>query len=427
MNINFDSVFNWLGLVRDDITSWYQVVAVITIVITVWLIDRRVGARLSTRIAGSASVKKLSLNAIQRLFAPIIALGLFIVAQQVFEALNYNNDIIDFAIPLATSLAVIRLTVYFLRKAFPLTPLLKTWENIFVITVWLLFAMHIVGWLPDFIKSLDSIAFTAGKSRISLLIIIKAVASVAMFIILALWISALIERRLANTAELSTYLRIGISKTIRVVLLILATLLALDLIGIDLTALTVLGGALGVGIGFGLQRIVSNFISGFILLFDRSIRPGDVITINNSFGWVKELRARYVVIKDRDGIDTLIPNENLITSQVINWSYTDKNIRIKMPIQVSYGDDPGYVLDLMLEVANSYARVLKDPPAVGRLMGFGDNGIDLELRLWIDDPQNGVNNIRSDIYLAIWDKFKEQGVTIPFPQRDVYIKSQPGK
>jgi small-conductance mechanosensitive channel len=226
---------------------------------------------------------------------------------------------------------------------------------------------------------------------------------------------------------LNASLQVALGKIIKVVLIALAILIALDAVGLDLTALTVFGGALGVGLGFGLQRIASNFISGFLLLFDRSIKPGDVISIGNKFGWVHELRARYIVVRDRDGVDTLIPNENLVTSDVINWSYGDRNVRIKIPVQISYSDDPEKAMALLVEAAQQNVRVLKEPPPVGRLLEFGDNGIGLELRIWINDPEQGVNNVRSDLNLAIWRSFKEHNITIPFPQRDVYVKSLPDK
>jgi small-conductance mechanosensitive channel len=249
--------------------------------------------------------------------------------------------------------------------------------------------------------------------------------AVVVFLLLANWLSLVIEKQLKSRQTMTIRMRIAVSKTIRVILLTLAFVVALDTMGIDLTALTVMGGALGVGIGFGLQRIASNFISGFILLYDRSIRPGDVITIGDKFGWIQELKARYIVIRDRDGVDTLVPNENLITSQVVNWSYNDKNVRQKLPVTISYADDPEKVIHDIIEVANSFDRVLKDPGAVCRLMEFGDHGIKLELRYWIQDPEEGVNNIKSDISLGIWKMFQETGVTIPFPQQDVYVKKLP--
>ena len=193
--------------------------------------------------------------------------------------------------------------------------------------------------------------------------------------------------------------------------------------GIDLTALTVFGGALGVGLGFGLQRIASNFISGFIVLFDRSIRPGDVITIGDKLGWVQELHARYVVVKDRDGVERLIPNEMLITNEVINWSYSDRNVRLKIPVSISYNNDPEQALALLAAAARANPRVLAEPAPTTRLMAFGDNGIELELRVWLQDPEAGLGSVRSDINLAIWRAFKAAGIVIPYPQRDLHIRS----
>jgi small-conductance mechanosensitive channel len=216
-------------------------------------------------------------------------------------------------------------------------------------------------------------------------------------------------------------MRVGLTKFSSVFLYSIAIIIALNTVGIDLTTLTVFGGAIGVGLGFGLQRIASNFISGFILLFDSSIKPGDVITVGDRFGWVVALHARYIVVKDRDGVETLIPNENIITSEVTNWSYSDKHVRVKIPLQVSYQDDVEHAMQLMLDACNTSDRVLKNPEPTVRLRAFEDNGIKLELRLWLDDPEKGVGSVKSDINLAIWKSFKENNITIPFPQRDVHI------
>ena len=190
-------------------------------------------------------------------------------------------------------------------------------------------------------------------------------------------------------------------------------------------ALTVIGGAVGVGLGFGLQRIASNFVSGFVLLGDRSIRPGDVITIGTRFGVVRELRARYVVVRDRDGVDTLIPNENIITSEVINWSYGDRRIRLKLPVRISYDDNPREAMSLMEEAARLIRVSRNDPAPASRVMEFADSGIELELRFWIRDPEDGVNNVRSDLFLAIWDAF--EAAASPFPIRSVYVHVRDGQ
>ncbi len=423
--MDIKKILDWLSIELSNSATWWQVGITLSIIILVWLTHLYVTKHINSKLSASGrQIKRISLNAVQRVYAPLLALILFLIARSLLEHFNLANKLLNLAVPLAMSLAVIRLSLYILHKVFPNTPFLKTWENVFVILVWSTFSFHLLGWLPDVILILDKVAINFGQNKITLLNVIKVFGSVVIFVLLALWFSNVIEKKLAKTRHLPGYLQLGIAKTIRVVILILAFLVALDVIGFDLTTLTVLGGALGVGIGFGLQRIASNFISGFILLFDRSIRPNDIISVGENFGWVKELRARYVVICDRNGVERLIPNENLVTSEVINWSYTDKNIRIKIPVQISYHNDPEVAMQLMLDAANEMPRVLSTPDAATRLLSFGDNGINLELRVWVNDPQNGINSVRSDINLSIWKKFKDNGVVIPFPQRDVHLADQ---
>ena len=228
-----------------------------------------------------------------------------------------------------------------------------------------------------------------------------------------------------DSPHLSPSARVGISKVIKLALMALGVVVALQVVGLDLSALAVIGGTLGLGIGLGLQRIVSNFISGFILLADRSIKPGDVVTVEDQsgsrYGWVQELRARYVVIRDRDGVDTLMPNENLIINPVVNWSYGGESVRLKLPVRISYGDDPEQAMALMEQAADGRQRVLADPAPAARLMAFGENGFELELRIWVVSPEQGVNNVRSEINLAIWRAFRAHGIAVPFPQREVRL------
>jgi len=224
-------------------------------------------------------------------------------------------------------------------------------------------------------------------------------------------------------------MRIGISKFSQAFLIGLSILLGLNAAGLDLTTLNIFTGALGIGLGFGLQAIASNFVSGFVLLMDRSIKPGDVIsftgttgTSTEGFGWVQELRGRYVVVRDRDGVETLVPNQNLITNPVINWSYTDPRVRLKLPVRVSYKCDPEKALELLLKAADDQPRILRDPKPVSRMMGFNDYGFDLELRFWIADPQEGVNNVRSEVNRSIWRLFKANDIIIPVAQREVILE-----
>ncbi|MDH5183358.1 MAG: mechanosensitive ion channel [Gammaproteobacteria bacterium] len=404
--------------------GWIQMTIIVVAALSASLIHRTWGQRLQQAHKTYTGIRRTALGGSSRLLFPISFVIITALGRALLEGLGQHSELLKVVTSLILSLAIIRITVYLLRKGFPSSPSLKTWENSFATMIWVGVALHLLGWLAPMLEGLDSIAISTGENRISLLSVFKLITSVAFFMVLAIWLSTLLEKQLQNTHSLSGSMKVGLAKSVRMVLIILAFLIALDTIGIDLTALAVFGGALGVGLGFGLQRIASNFISGFILLFDRSIRPGDVISVGDSFGWVAALRARYVVVKDRDGVERLIPNENLITSEVINWSYSDRNVRLKLPVQISYNDDPEQAMMLMVQAANSHERVLKDPEAVARLMGFGDSGIDLELRLWMNDPEQGTGSVRSDINLAMWKTFKAHGITIPFPQRDVRLYQQ---
>jgi small-conductance mechanosensitive channel len=244
-----------------------------------------------------------------------------------------------------------------------------------------------------------------------------------------MWVSRWLERHVLKLDALPSTMRIGIAKFTQAFLVALSVLVGLNAAGLDLTTLNVLTGAIGIGLGFGLQSIAANFVSGFVLLMDRSIKPGDVIsftgmpgTATEGFGWVEELRGRYVVVRDRDGVSTLVPNQNLITNPVINWSYGDSRVRLKLPIRISYQNDPELAMRLLLQSSAGHPRVIRDPAPVARLMSFGDHGIELELRFWIPDPQEGVNNVRSDVNRAIWRLFKEHGIVIPVAQREVRLE-----
>ena len=370
-------------------------------------------------------VRRMTLKAMQRISFPISMLLVVLVAREAVVALGHAVWVLDLAVPLLISLAIIRILVYVLRKGFRSGPLVKAWEHIISTGIWLVVALHLLGWLPGVLEAMDGLAFQLGAVRVSLLATVKLVLLLALLLLLAMWLSNVIERRVAQSPHLSAGVAAGMAKVSKFVLVMVAFLVGLNAVGIDLTALTVFGGALGVGLGFGLQRIASNFISGFILVFDRSIRPGDVISVGNKFGWVQELHARYVVVRDRDGVETLIPNENLITTDVINWTYTDPNVRLKIPVSISYGDDPEQAMELMVEVSREHPRVLPEPAPSSRLIEFGDNGVHLEARVWVANPELGLGNVRSDINLGIWRRFKEAGITIPFPQRDLYIKQMP--
>ncbi len=382
-------------------------------------------ARLTA--ADTQGVRHLTQHTIQRLAFPVSMLLLVLLGRALLAVLNQAHWALDLAVPLLISFALIRTLVYMLRKGMRSGPLVKAWENVISILIWLVVGLHLVGWLPGLLAAMDSLAISAGDLHISLLAVIKLLLLMGLLIVVAIWLSGIIDRRLSRLSYLSPGAAVGFSKVSKLVLITVAALSVLNLVGIDLTALTVFGGALGVGLGFGLQRIASNFISGFILVFDRSIRPGDVISVGEKFGWVVALHARYVVVRNRDGVDTLIPNENLITTEVINWSYSDPNVRLKIPVSVSYSDDVEHAMAIMLDIAREHPRVIAEPQPACQLTEFGDNGIHLEARVWVADPEAGFGSVRSDINLEIWRRFKQEGITIPFPQQDLYIKEVPAK
>ena len=400
-----------------------QLAIIAVAILVAWSVHHVADKSLSARLDrhGLTLPREISIRLARRLVFPLAALPVVLAGLFVLQVLDYPNGLLDIAAQLLIALGLVRIMVYGLRVGFAQGPALKAWEKFISTTVWSVVALHLVGWLQPVIEGMDRLAIDVGGSHFSLLMIVKLVLLSALYLMLAFWISGVVEQRMRASRHINASMRVGLSKVIKFVLVTVAILIALTEAGLNLATLTVFGGALGVGIGFGLQKIVSNFISGFILLGDRSIRPGDVITVGDNYGWVKELRARYIVVRNRDGVETLIPNENLVTTDVINWSYSDRKVRVRVPVQISYADDPEQAMAIMLEAGQQHPRALEDPEPVVRLMEFADSGIALELRVWMTDPQEGVGNIKSDINLAIWHGFKAAGITIPFPQRDVNL------
>ena len=302
----------------------------------------------------------------------------------------------------------------------------RTIGRIFAMAVWILVAVKILGIADDVVGILDAIGFDVGKTRISLWAALRTLTYVGIIMWLASLAGNFVDNRVQRLDEMTPSLRVLIGKTARIVLVVLAAMIAMEMLNIDLTALTVLSGAIGVGIGFGLQKVVSNFIAGIIILMDESIKPGDTITLGETFGWIRELRARFVSVITRDGREFLIPNEDFITHEVINWSFSDRFVRLDVPFGVSYNSDPHQVTELAIEAAASVDRVdTRKTRPVCWMTEFGDSSLNFLLRFWIDDPQQGLTNIRGKVLLALWDTFKEHGIEIPFPQREITIKNVP--
>ena len=327
----------------------------------------------------------------------------------------WPHHLMEGAVSLLTAWAVIRLASGLIRNSF--------WARVVAVTAWSLAALNLMGLLDPVMLTLDRMAINLGEFRISVLGIVKAALLSALFLYLAAIASRIAKTRIAASENLTPSMRVLFGKFAQVSLYALAIILALESVGIDLTAFAVFGGAVGLGIGFGLQKVVSNLMSGVILLMDRSVKPGDVIAIGDTFGWINTLGARYVSVITRDGTEHLIPNEELISQRVENWSFSNSMIRQKVPIGIDYGADVHKARELAVEAADGVERVLKDPKAVCHLIEFGDNSVILELRFWINDPQNGVANVRSAVQLKIWDLYHEHGVVFPFPQRDLHLRS----
>jgi small-conductance mechanosensitive channel len=415
----------WEAFAERDLTVLaLQLLLMVMAGVAAFFVHRYSQKSLVERLKSSdiSKLRSLVLKIGQRLAFPVSSLLAVLVGQLAFRLFGYEAPLLDILAKLLVALAIVRLIVYALRVGIAPGPGLKAWEKVISTSIWAIVALHLLGWLPAVEASLDQLAIGSDEHRVSLLMAGKFVVLSALYLLLALWLSGVIEQWLKSSPHINISLRVGIGKISKVALLTVAIILALTEAGVNLASLTVFGGALGVGIGFGLQKIVSNFISGFILLGDRSIRPGDVISVGTNYGWVKELRARYIVVRNRDGVETLIPNENLVTTDVINWSYSDRRVRVRIPVQISYDDDPEQAMAIMEQAATANKRALKSPEPAVRLMEFADSGIALELRVWMTDPEEGVGNVRSDINLAIWHGFKKAGITIPYPQRDVHLR-----
>ncbi|HEX6260198.1 MAG TPA: mechanosensitive ion channel domain-containing protein [Woeseiaceae bacterium] len=296
--------------------------------------------------------------------------------------------------------------------------------RVFAVAGWIYVAATILGITDNFAAVLYSVGFQiTPQFRLSLLLLLKAVLLLGLLFWLAFAIGNFLDQRIQRSIELTPSLRVLTGKIVRITLIIVAAILWLSGLGLNLTVFTVLSGAIGVGIGFGLQKVVSNLFSGIIILLDRSIKPGDTISVGETFGWIRELRARFVSVVTRDGREYLIPNEDFITHEVINWSYSDDLVRIDVPFGASYDADPHKVSVVAIEAASTVPRVVAAQKPVCWLTAFGDSSLEFLLRFWIRDPQNGLTNVRGAVLLAVWDAFKANGIGIPYPHREVIMKT----
>ena len=302
----------------------------------------------------------------------------------------------------------------------PIGAKLITW------TAWSIAALSIVGWLDATIAILDAAAIQFGSLRISLYTVVKSTIALTILLSASFYAVGLIEARIGTSRALSPTVQVLFTKSLKIVLVILAVLIAVRSVGIDMTAFAVVGGAIGIGLGFGFQKAVSNLISGVILLIDKSIKPGDVISVSGTYGWVTTLGGRYVSVVTRDGVEHLIPNDTLISERVENWTHTHNRTRLKVDVGVHHSTDLPRALALCEDAARETERVLTDPDPKCLFIEFGESALKLQLRFWIADAPNGVQNVKSAVLLRIWEKFREHGVRVPYAQHDVHIRSAPG-
>ncbi|MFW8594114.1 mechanosensitive ion channel family protein [Cribrihabitans neustonicus] len=329
----------------------------------------------------------------------------------------------SYLIGVAATLATAWLVIAFLARLVQ-NPTLR---KLFTWAMWIYATLVALSLDDDAARILDSVALDIGEVHLSVLMVLKALVLAAALLTLARLGSNTAAGGLRRNEDISPSMQVLLGKAVQVLFYSLAVVITIRTIGFDLTGLAVLSGAIGVGIGFGLQKVVSNLVSGIIILMDRSIKPGDVISLGETFGWINALGARYVSVVTRDGREYLIPNEDFITSEVVNWSHSDRYVRLDLKFGTSYGDDPHRVREVAIDAAKTSSRVLAGPgrDPVCHITGFGDSSVDYVLRFWISDPTGGLTNIRGNVYLALWDAFQAEGISIPFPQREVRNLTDP--
>lgn len=413
----------WQEILADISTmaglwQWIVLVAACTLA---WAIN---GALRAYVMRQAPERWKIGIGGVNRVLFPLSTL-IFVVIGKLILSYWQHTSLLQLASQLLLAMAVIRLIVYAVRYIIEPGGMLKALENSISGMIWIVMALHLSGILPGILNALEDVKFNIGKNPVNLLLALQGLLTILVTIFIALWFSRVIENRVMRVENINMNLRVVLAKLLRVFLLFIAVLIALSAVGLDITMLSVFGGALGVGLGFGLQRIASNYVSGFIILLDKSMQIGDVVTIDTHYGVVSDLRTRYLVLRKLDGTQVIIPNETLIINPVINHSFTNHRARVQMPIQVSYDSPLETAMQLMQDIANDHPRVLVEPVPAVQIRGFGESGIDLMLNIWIPDPEEGSAALQSEIYLQIWQAFKINNISIPFPQREVRILNMP--
>ena len=401
---------------RDPNFVW-QVVALAACVGAAWLFARWWIGRHHQEGAGRLK------DAGARLAFPLTAVVLVGIAKLVLQKFIHVN-LLRLALPLLGSMALVRAVVFVLRQAFPKATWLTTWERIIASFIWGWLALYITDLAPHVIDALEGVVFPLGAQRLNLWMILQGIVTVFLTVVVALWVAGLIEARLMRMQDVDSSLRIVGVRVAKALLTVAALVTGLSMAGIDMTAFSVFTGALGVGLGLGMQRIASNYVSGFIILLDRSIHLGDIVQVGTDGGQVSKITTRYTVLKNPGGVEFIVPNEMLISNVVQNQSYTDTRVRLATTVGVAYGTDLDLAMRLMAEAASGQPRVLADPAPKVLLTLFGDSSIQLELGFWIADPEEGKGGVTSDVNRAVWRAFRDNGIEIPFPQRELRMLNE---
>ena len=402
---------------------FWQVATIIGCLAVGWLLARLLRASFSSHQSGG-SMLHFGVASFSRVLAPLLILLLIVIARPLLAHYHHVN-LLRLAIPLIAAFMLIRLSFYLLHRIFAnhgkVSGALIASEKFIALLIWLGFALYITGLWPDLIDGLASTIIPFGRTKVSLLTILQAIISVAVTLVLALWAGALLEQRLMRLESVHSSLRAVMARMARAFLVLIAVLLSLSLVGIDLTVLSVFGGALGVGLGLGLQRIVGNYVSGFVILLERSMAIGDMVTVDKYYGQVTRINTRYTILRGLDGIESVIPNELFVSGPVQNYSLTDRALRLATHVSIAYDCDLEHVLPIMEAAAATVERVSRALPPVAQLIKFGTDGLDLEIGFWIADPENGRTNVVSDVNRAIWQALQSNSVKVPYTQREVRI------
>ncbi|MFG6567011.1 mechanosensitive ion channel family protein [Sulfitobacter sp. 1A13679] len=414
----FDGVLGFGESILSPGWRQNQILILLVLVALAWVLHRVSGVMLQNWVRSREGWSKWQLRVVVQVKRRLGLIWFALLAGLLYQVMqNVTWPSRSYLIGLAATLAAIYVGIAFAARLVRNRPLRRmvTWG------LWIYATLYMLNVADDVALFLDGVALTVGEFRLSVLTILTALVVVGALLTMARLVSTTTAATIRKNEDISPSMQVLAVKGVQILLYGLAFFIGVRAVGIDLTGLAVLSGAIGVGLGFGLQKVVSNLVSGVIILLDKSIKPGDVISLGETFGWIQTLGARYASVVTRDGKEYLIPNEDLITGQVVNWSHSNDFVRLDIYFGTAYSDDPHMVRKLAVEAAKGVDRVLSYKAPVCHIVGFGDSSVDYILRFWIKDPTGGLTNIRGNVYLALWDAFKEHGISIPFPQREVKV------